>query len=124
MKLTLVKLAAITALVVSASGAGAQTPVIDRSQMMDACRADYVQHCTFVMPGGGRVMACLSDVIDQISPDCAALVSAATSCAPDVEEFCADVEPGDGRMQACLLAHREHLSGPCAATMATKAKAR
>jgi len=98
-----------------------QAQTMDRASMMSACRGDYFQHCSFVMPGGGRIMACLGEVIDRISPSCAALVTAATSCAPDVKEFCSEVEPGGGRMQTCLLAHRDELSAPCAETLATAA---
>jgi len=98
-----------------------QAQTMDRTSMMAACRGDYFRHCPMVMPGGGRIIACLSEVIDQISPDCAALVATASTCAPDVKQFCADVQPGDGRMQTCLIAHRERLSGPCAATLATAA---
>ncbi len=104
-----------------AGAAGAQAQTIDRATMMAACQGDYFQHCSFVMPGGGRIMNCLNEVIDQISPDCAALVTAGMSCVPDVQEFCADVEPGGGQMQSCLLAHRDQLSGPCAETLATTA---
>jgi len=107
---------ALAALMAGTIQSEAQT--IDRASVMKACRADYLQHCSFVMPRG-RIMSCLNEVLDQISPACAALVTAATSCAPDVKEFCADVEPGGGRIQTCLLAHRERLSGPCAKTLAT-----
>ncbi len=110
---------AVAALISGTAQVQAQT--VDRATIMNACRADYFQHCSFVMPGGGRIMSCLGEVIDQISPGCAELVTAATRCAPDVKEFCSDVEPGNGRMQTCLLAHREELSGPCAETLATAA---
>jgi hypothetical protein len=108
---------ALAALIAGTTQADAQT--MDRASMMSACRADYFQHCSFVLPGGGRIMACLSEVIDQISPSCARLVTAATSCAPDVKEFCGEVEPGGGRMQTCLRARRDELSAPCAEMLAT-----
>jgi hypothetical protein len=110
---------AFAALIAGTAQAHAQT--MDRASMMSACRGDYFQHCSFVLPGGGRIMACLSEVIDQISPDCAAIVATASSCAPDVKEFCGEVEPGGGRMQTCLRAHQDELSAPCAETLATAA---
>ena len=110
---------AVAALISGTAWVQAQT--MDRASMMAGCRMDYFRHCPAVMPGGGRIIACLSEVIDQISPECAALVSTASTCAPDVRQFCADVQPGDGRMQTCLIAHRERLSGPCAATLAKAA---
>jgi hypothetical protein len=118
-KLTLIKALALTAAIAGTAQVQAQT--MDRASMMAACRMDYFRHCPTVMPGGGRIMACLNEVIDQISPGCAALVATGMSCAPDVKEFCADVEPrGDG-MRNCLLSYRDELSGPCAAMLATAA---
>jgi len=59
-------LAAIEAGMTSGGLAHAQAQQLDRASVMAACRADYLQHCTFVMPGGGRIMACLGDAIEQI----------------------------------------------------------
>jgi len=110
---------AVAALISGTAWVQAQT--MDRASMMSACRMDYFRHCPAVMPGGGRIIACLGEVIDQISPNCAALVSTASTCAPDVRQFCADIEPrGDG-IRNCLIANRERLSEPCAATLAEAA---
>jgi len=106
---------ALAALIAGTAQVQAQT--MDRASMMSACGGDYLQHCSFVMPGSGRIMACLGEVIDRISPSCAALVTAATSCAPDVKDFCSEVEPGDGRIQTCLRAHSGQLSGSCLETL-------
>lgn len=39
--------------------------------LMQACRPDYVRHCSGVQPGGGRVLACLRGQDPrQLSADC------------------------------------------------------
>ncbi len=95
----------------------AQLLQIDRSTMMSICGADYFSHCKFVRPGGGRIMACLSDVIDQIDPACAQLVAAGTTCIEDIQRFCADASPGE-QARACMMKNREQFSAPCQETMA------
>lgn len=41
---------------------------------MAACMADARKLCAGVEPGGGRILACLSQNKSQISPDCKAVV--------------------------------------------------
>lgn len=41
-----------------------------------ACRADYKKFCTGVMPGGGRLIKCLSKHIDDLTPQCQKVVKA------------------------------------------------
>jgi len=113
-KLIFVKAVAAAVLIVSTSGAGAQAPLIDRGQMMDACGSDYLGYCALVRPGGGRIMNCLNEVIDQIAPACARLVRGGLSCMDDSQRLCAQIEQGDGRVQSCLLSNHDQLSAPCA----------
>lgn len=42
----------------------------------EACMADFEKYCPGVLPGGGRVMACLSDRLDQLAPQCKTVVEA------------------------------------------------
>ncbi|MBI4276008.1 MAG: hypothetical protein HY659_15040 [Rhizobiales bacterium] len=51
----------------------AQTPTAEQQA---ACRGDADKHCKGVLPGGGRILACLAKVKDQISPDCRKIVEA------------------------------------------------
>ena len=43
----------------------------------EACKADYEQFCKGTMPGGGRVLACLSKQNSKLSPSCQKVVSEA-----------------------------------------------
>ena len=38
--------------------------------IMQACRADYDRLCSDVIPGGGRILACLRANILELSPGC------------------------------------------------------
>jgi hypothetical protein len=95
----------------------AQGLQIDRSTMMSICGADYFYHCKFVRPGGGRIINCLSEVIDQIDPACAQLVTTGSTCVADMQRFCADASPGE-EARACMMKNREQFSAPCQETMA------
>ncbi|MCF2521526.1 cysteine rich repeat-containing protein [Bradyrhizobium sp. G127] len=43
----------------------------------DACKGDYEKYCSNVLPGGGRVIACLSKESAKLTEACKAAVSAA-----------------------------------------------
>ena len=48
-----------------------------------ACGADYKAHCSTVVPGGGRIIACMKAHAAQLSPGCkAALAEAGPASAP------------------------------------------
>jgi hypothetical protein len=38
--------------------------------MQQACRADYDRLCAGVLPGGGRILACLQSHADKLDPAC------------------------------------------------------
>ena len=59
------------ALVFSAGAAMAQT-----AAEREACQADFKKFCPNVQPGGGRVVECLSQHLDQLTPQCKAVVEA------------------------------------------------
>ena len=40
-----------------------------------ACRADIEQLCASVQPGGGRIVQCLREHQDRVSPDCKSALS-------------------------------------------------
>lgn len=42
-----------------------------------ACKADYEKYCSNVMPGGGRIIACLAKESANLTAACKAALSAA-----------------------------------------------
>jgi hypothetical protein len=66
---------AFTAMAMPASSnAQAQVPPQMRSEalaLVQLCRADSDRLCAGVVPGGGRILACLKGQISQLSPPCA-----------------------------------------------------
>ena len=40
----------------------------------EACQADFAKYCPGVMPGGGRIIECLSKHVDQLTPACQTVV--------------------------------------------------
>lgn len=84
------------------------------------CAADRERYCASVPTGGGRVVRCLVDNIDQLTQAChvhaaraVAIADAWSACVPDVEEFCSAVVPGRGRVLSCLAGNRDRLSRTC-----------
>lgn len=54
-----------------AGSAAAQSQDVPPGQTArQACAANYRQFCQGVQPGGGRVLACLRQNGDKLSPDC------------------------------------------------------
>jgi hypothetical protein len=44
----------------------------------EACKADFEKYCPGVMPGGGRIIECLSKHVDQLTPACQTVVKEST----------------------------------------------
>jgi hypothetical protein len=42
----------------------------------EACQADFEKYCPGVEPGGGRVVECLAEHLDKLTPQCQAVVKA------------------------------------------------
>jgi hypothetical protein len=47
--------------------------------LMQVCRGDYDRLCVSVVPGGGRILACLQGHANQLSPGCAQAMPRAQS---------------------------------------------
>jgi len=64
--------AALVLAVVAAGPAAAQAPSGERADAMKkACKGDFQRFCSGVMPGGGRIIACLQSHSAELAPDCA-----------------------------------------------------
>lgn len=89
--------------------------------LAEACRADADKLCPGLQPGQGRVVSCLVEKKEQVSPGCRKAIAAGESrhpCAADVNRLCKDVKPGDGRIAACMKRNESKLSAPCKASLA------
>ncbi len=82
-----------------------------------ACHADAQRLCKGVPFGGGRVINCLQEHIDQVSPDCKGSLPVSQApqdpCRADADRFCKGVPPGGGRIVECLKEHQAKLSPGC-----------
>ena len=78
----LAALAVISAIFPVASQAQTQIPPQMRGEamaLMQVCRGDYDRLCSSVVPGGGRILACLQSNASQLSPNCAQAMPRAQS---------------------------------------------
>lgn len=96
----------------------------------DPCKADVEQLCQGVQPGGGRIVQCLKDHADKLSPPCREKFVAEKeagqkvhqACKADLRALCTGIEPGGGRLIQCLEEHKDKLSPDCSAAMAAAHK--
>jgi hypothetical protein len=85
------------------------------------CAADVKQFCSSVEKGGGRIMKCLHENNDKLSPACKEsnakmkedMKEMKAACHEDVEKFCGDVHGGKGRIVKCMKEHKSELSAGC-----------
>jgi len=81
------------------------------------CAADIKAYCTDVVPGEGRIAACIKEHIGDFSPACKArLVRAIVTtreCAADVKGQCTGTGPANKEATACLGEVLPKLSNLC-----------
>jgi hypothetical protein len=66
-------------LVIAALTAASLTPAVAQdftAEQRAACKGDYETFCKGTIPGGGRVLACLSKQGDKLSAACKKIVNA------------------------------------------------
>jgi hypothetical protein len=87
-------LGAIAVLVVAHNGAFAQQPTQQQAAAIrNACRSDYMSHCSNVPTGGMEALQCLRDHVAALSPSCQTAVNAATPSPPPATATPAPAQP-------------------------------
>ena len=99
-----------------------------------ACKTELGAHCSQVIPGQNRLLACLYANGEKLSGQCeTALYQAASvldraistvayladQCRADIDSKCASVQTGQGRIAQCLADHKDSLSQPCTQAFST-----
>jgi hypothetical protein len=92
------------------------------------CETELKSYCSDVVPGEGRLLACLYAHSDKVSGRCeyavydsaaqleralSAISYVANECRTDLETFCADVSAGEGRLIECLEKNEAKVSQRC-----------
>src|SRR5512143_2706333 len=95
---------------------------------VDGCQKEIAAYCKDVIPGRGRVLACLYARQDKLSSRCefalydaaaqleravASLTYLANECRDDLKAFCTDVKAGEGRLLQCMDNNKGKLSSRC-----------
>jgi hypothetical protein len=126
MKKTLKCMLVLLGVLLLATSAFAGTDPV--SIISEGCNKEINTYCKTVIPGEGRVLACLYahseklsnrceyalyDVAAQLERAVAALTYIANECNDDLEKYCAAVRPGGGRLLQCLENNEKKLSDRC-----------
>ena len=96
------------------------------AQGTGACAGDVQTFCSTVQPGQGRVVQCLRQNKELLSPGCKVrILEVATqlaevnqACGDDILWFCPGIQPGGGQIAQCLQANKALLSPECTAAIA------
>lgn len=87
------------------------------------CAVDLDALCAGVTPGEGRVRACLTAHMANMSTTCSAKLSReiylAAVCEADVKHFCGNVISGGDRIASCVQTHFGEVSGSCKSALAS-----
>lgn len=87
-------------------------------EFAEACKSDAAKVCKDVQPGEGRVVRCLAERKDQLSPACRQKIETgeqAHPCNADAIRLCKGVQPGEGRIAECMKRNEGQLSPACKA---------
>jgi len=97
-----------------------------------ACKADIEKFCKNVKPGEGRIVKCLKEHQEELSPECqergkaakakvrARIQALQEACRNDLEKFCAGAKAGGGRKIRCLKQHEAEVSADCKSALEKK----
>jgi len=76
-----------------------------------ACKADLDKHCSDTQPGDGRILACLRQHAESLSPGCQEQLKQLQHCAGQVKEVCGNVRGRE--LRACLKDKAEQIDPSC-----------
>ncbi len=89
------------------------------------CHEDLQKYCKKVKPGEGRLVKCLLENKNKLTPECKAnldkrlakakahMKKINAACKEDAKKICKDVKPGKGRIIQCLRKNEASLSVAC-----------
>ncbi len=116
----------MAAMLLAGGVAAAEDSIV--STVTKGCDQELKTFCKDVVPGEGRVVACLYAFSDKLSPKCeyalydaaaqleralTALTYVVNECRTDLASFCGDIQPGQGRLMACMDKNKDKVSARC-----------
>ena len=126
MRKMMIYFVALAILPLGINSANAQQDLVET--VANGCKTELEKYCHQIIPGQGRVLACLYAYGDKLSSKCeyalydaavqleravAALSYVANECDADMEKYCGAIEPGEGRLLECLEKHDKEVSRRC-----------
>ncbi len=108
----------------------ATTERLAAQSIFESCETDLKDFCSQVLPGNGRIVACIYAHEDKISESCDAAIEDQASlldwffesvryvmdrCADDIQKHCAGTRFGGGRIFTCLVENASSLTDECRA---------
>jgi hypothetical protein len=117
---------AICAMLLFTFSAGAEETLLE--SVANGCKTELETYCKDVLPGEGRVLACLYARSDKLSGKCEyalydaaaqleqavnALAYVVNECGDDLDQFCQNVAAGEGRLLECLDKNDAKVSSRC-----------
>ncbi len=106
----------------------ATTERLAAQSIFENCETDLKDFCSQVLPGNGRIVACIYAHEDKVSESCDAAIEDKAGlldgffesvryvmdrCADDIQKHCAGVEFGGGRIFSCLVEKTSSLTDDC-----------
>ncbi len=86
-----------------------------------SCQADVFSWCQGIVPGQGRIVACLLSHLSDLSSTCQEAIASVkqfqSACGGDLAQLCPTVPAGGGQRVACLLLQKSQLSDGCRAIL-------
>lgn len=91
------------------------------------CKVDKEKFCSSIEKGDGRIVKCLKEHENELSPSCKAFKEskkesrqqAREVCKEDVKKLCDSVEQGEGRKVKCLIEKQSQASPACQQAIAS-----